>query len=96
MLSTHEEIQDMVCSICMDFMAVDQVIVKTFCGIDPVEYQHQHNDSSSNFNSELHEIRAHWENPEEVSGPASPVNPEIEQARLRKMLKGHKFHYECF
>jgi len=39
MLQTHDEIQDMVCPICMDFMCTDQVIVKTNCGINLDEYK---------------------------------------------------------
>ena len=56
MLKDFDEIEDMMCSICMDSMGIDEVIVKTKCGIDSL------------FPSE---------------------EPKV-------LLKGHKFHKECF
>jgi hypothetical protein len=56
MLVNFEEEEDMVCAICMDFMSVGDIIVKTKCGTD-------------------------------ILLPA-----DVEEV----ILKGHKFHKECF
>lgn len=81
LLEKYEEIEDLTCTICLEKMKLDEVIVRTLC--------------SSSFKSrELKKVTQYFKDNQEPTS-SKKVNDK-DSLYVCDPLSGHKFHKSCF